>query len=267
MKSDKPSSPLFKALITVGIILLMPFGVMKITQLIKNENKVTQINLDDEKKMNAAFERYLNNNRDKILSMVMDSYYEKYLTEKNSEKLVNSIILYHRILFNEKLPKILSKQKDSMNIMMFFSDFDSVLPILEKLNEIQDKSQINIYFRQIVTQNKFSSIIARYGQAIFQINPELFIPYYLSALKIPKAELSQEKIDNILKDFNLDTTQVQNIANSQDIENLIKETNDLAKKLSVNQLPAWIMENGRMVFGVSGFEIIKNLMNEENQNQ
>ena len=267
MSDNKQSSPLFRTLIMIALILLMPFGVMQITKMIKNENKITKIDIGDEQKINAIVEKYLNNHRDKILSMVMDGYYEKYLTERNSEKLVNAIILYDKILFNAKLPKIISKDKDSMNVMMFFSDFDSVLPMLEKIHDMSNQSHINIYFRQIITQNKFSAIIARYGQAIFAINPELFIPYYLSVLKIPKVDLSQEKIEEIIKNFNLDIEQVQNLFSSEESELITKETNDLAKKLSVSQLPAWIMENGRMTFGVHGFEIIKSLMKESSEIQ
>jgi predicted DsbA family dithiol-disulfide isomerase len=265
--SDQNKSPFFKALIMIAIILLMPFLVTKISQMIKNEGKIEKINLDDEEKVEKIIDRYLANHQDKILSIVMNSYHEKYLKESNSEKLVNAIILYHKILFNEKLPRIASQTKDAMNMMMFFSDFDSVVPMLEKIDEMSQKSQINIYFRQIITQNKFSSVIARYGHAVFNINPELFIPYYLSILKISKKDLSEEKIFEVIKNYDLDLTQIQNIANSDEVEALVKENNDLAKRLGVSQLPAWIMENGRMVFGLGGFEIVKNLMNETSEIQ
>ena len=266
LKMSKDSIPIFKSLLMVGIILLLPFLITKVTKIIKNENKIMQINVDDEAKINSIIERYLSNHSSKVLSIVMNGYQEKYLNEKNSEKLVNSIILHHKILFNEKLPKILSKEKkDAMNVMMFFSDFDSVTSVFEKIHEMSDKSNINIYFRQIITQNKFSSVISRYGQAVFEVNSELFIPYYMSVLKIPKADLSEEKIHEIIKNFDLDLTQVQNIANSDSSEMIAKENNDLAKKLGVSQLPAWIMENGRLVFSAHGFEIIQSLMRESSE--
>ena len=260
------SAPIFKSLLMVGIILLLPFLITKVTKTIRNENKITQINVDDEEKINSIIDRYLSNHSSNVLSIVMNEYQEKYLNESNSEKLVNSIILHHKILFNERLPKMISKEKkEAMNVMMFFSDFDSVTSMFEKIHDISEKSNINIYFRQIITQNKFSSVISRYGQAVFEVNSELFIPYHMSVLKIPKADLSEEKIYQIIKNFGLDLEKVQNIANSDLSEIIAKENNDLAKKLGVSQLPAWVMENGRLVFGAHGFEIIQSLMRESSE--
>lgn len=266
MSNNQQQSSLLRALITIGIILLMPFLVMKVTKIIKNDGKITKINIEDEEKINSAIEKYLANHQDKLVSLVMNGYYERYLGDKNSEKLVNAIVLYHKILFNERLPRIYDdKNKEKMNVMMFFSDFDSVVPMLEKIHEVGEKSQINIYFRQIITQNKFSAVISRYGQAVFHINPELFIPFYLSILKIPKADLSEEKINDVIVGLGLDLSHTQQLANSEETEILTKENNELAKKLGVSQLPAWIMENGRIVFGIGGFEIIKNLMDGKNE--
>ncbi len=266
MTQKEHRSSIFRTLFMVGIILILPFLVSKVSNSLRNDGKIKNVNVEDEDKINAIISRYLQNHEDKVLSIVMNGYYEKYLGEKNSEKLTNAIVLYHKILFNEKLPKITSKVQNAPNIIMFFSDFDSAAPMLEKIHDIKENSQVNIYFRQIITQNKFSSVISRYGQAIFETDEKMFIPFYLSILKTPKDAMSEDKINSIVTGLELDLPKIQHLANSEIYENLTKENNDLAKKLEITQLPAWILENGRVLFGIHGFEIIQNLMHKTDEN-
>lgn len=253
--------PIFKFLFAIILICVTPFLISK---YLKQSNKVEKVinNLGcNKEEIKAEIENYLTNNKKIILNDILNEYYEQYQGNKVTNQINNAIWLYHKILFDQNLPRTNPKSNESenINIALFFSDFDLILPILIELNQVQKDIKANIFFRQIITKNKFSAIIARYGYAVYQENPDLFIAFYISILQNKRESLEFNILEDIIKNLGLDVQKIKQIADNKDTEEIVKKNSELALNLGINQLPAWIMENGKILFGESGLEIIKKL--------
>jgi hypothetical protein len=241
--------------------MFAPTLAVKLTQYSKG--KAVSTSLITQPEIENIVKNYISNHSDDLLNSIMSSYYNKYNNQEHDDKINNAILFFEKILFDEKLPKILSKEADKPNIAVFFSDFDLIVPIFEEMMSFPSNLKVNFFFRQIVTQSKFSGIIARYGCAIYEVNQNLYLPFYLSVLKIPKKELDQEKIENIIKKMDIDFEKVTEIFNSTENEKIILDTNNLTNQLGIDQLPAFIFDNGRVIFGNYGFQSVKKLMYDE----
>lgn len=258
-KNDINLKPIFKFLFAIILVCVTPFLISKyLKNSAKPDKNITTIQLD-KTEIKAEIENYFNNNKKTILENILNEYYEEYQGNKLTNQINNAIWIYHKILFDPTLPKITHEQKDNINIALFFSDFDLVLPILIELEKLQKEIKANIFFRQIITKNKFSAIIARYGCAVYQEDPNLFLPFYIAILQNKREELDFNILENIITGLGLNLEKIKTLADSGNIEEMVKKNSELAFKLSINQLPAWIMENGRVLFGQSGLEIIKKL--------
>ena len=258
MNEKKPSS-IWKPLILLVLLLITPMLAIKIAKYSSNSSYPKSATTLTKEEVETIVSDYIKLHPEELLNAVTDTYYEKYIGEEKSTKINNAIATYSKLLFDDKLPQI-GKKEGNNKILMFFSDFDLVAPILEKISEYPDSLKTHFYFRQIVTQTKFSAIIARYGNGVYKVEPTKYISYYLEILKIAKTNLNIEKIEEVVTNLNLNLEQVREIADNEDVEKIVLESTDIAMKMKVDQLPAWILENGMILFGISGFEAVKKLM-------
>lgn len=258
MNEKKPSS-IWKPLILLVLLLITPMLAIKIAKYSSNSSYPKSATTLTKEEVETIVSDYIKLHPEELLNAVTDTYYEKYIGEEKSTKINNAIATYSKLLFDDKLPQI-GKKEENNKILMFFSDFDLVAPILEKISEYPDSLKTHFYFRQIVTQTKFSAIIARYGNGVYKVEPTKYISYYLEILKIAKTNLNIEKIEEVVTNLNLNLEQVREIADNEDVEKIVLESTDIAMKMKVDQLPAWILENGMILFGIGGFEAVKKLM-------
>ena len=258
MNERKPPS-IWKPLILLALLLVTPMIAIKIAKYSSNSGNPKAVTTFTKEEVETIVSNYIQLHPEELLDAVTSTYYEKSIGEEKSTKINNAIAAYSKLLFDDRLPQIGQKEGNN-KILMFFSDFDLVAPMLEKISEYPDSLKAHFYFRQVVTQTKFSAIIARYGYGVYKIEPKKYISYYLGIFRIAKSDLNLEKIEEVVKNLNLDIAQVREIADSEAVEKIVLESTDIAMKMKVDQLPAWILENGMVLFGIGGFEAVKKLM-------
>ena len=258
MNERKPPS-IWKPLILLALLLVTPMIAIKIAKYSSNSGNPKAVTTFTKEEVETIVSNYIQLHPEELLDAVTSTYYEKSIGEEKSTKINNANAAYSKLLFDDRLPQIGQKEGNN-KILMFFSDFDLVAPMLEKISEYPDSLKAHFYFRQVVTQTKFSAIIARYGYGVYKIEPKKYISYYLGIFRIAKSDLNLEKIEEVVKNLNLDIAQVREIADSEAVEKIVLESTDIAMKMKVDQLPAWILENGMVLFGIGGFEAVKKLM-------
>ena len=280
----------FKTIIVILAFLFLPIISVKINGYINDDTKKNKNQNINSELVKPLFDKYLNDNSEFVLHTVLKQYYETKI--KNSDDRINNAVwLLEKDLFADDLPSILlgsSSNSNSLNnsesdieldidqkqsiepvkVLMLFSDFDLAKDIFDKINEIRlanttSKSPVRIYFRQIITQNPNSAIIARYTYAINKINSKYFIPSYMSILSKERRDLKIEDIEQMIKGFGLEYNDVKAIADSKESEDMVKRTNSLTASMRIDHLPAFIMQNGRIVFNTSGLKVITNILESD----
>ena len=280
----------FKTIIVILAFLFLPIISVKINGYINDDTKRNKNQNISSELIKPLFDKYLNDNSELVLNTVVKQYYETKI--KNSDDRINNAVwLLEKDLFDDGLPSILlgsSSDSNSLNnsdsdieldidqkqsiepvkVLMLFSDFDLAKDIFDKINEIRlantnSKNPVRMYFRQIITQNPNSAIIARYTYAINKINSQYFIPSYMSILSKERRDLKIEDIEQIIKGFGLEYNDVKVIADSKESEDMVKRTNSLTASMRIDHLPAFIMQNGRIVFNTSGLKVITNILESD----
>ena len=259
-KKSENNYPILKYVVLLFLLMITPTLAIKLTKYFRAVEDTKTPTSIDESKINDAIKNYIKNHPNELLQAVTSAYYEQSNQPNSEERINNAIMFFDKILFDTKLPKILSEKNHASNIALIFSDFDTVLGILEEINTYPERLKVNFFFRQLITQNKISGIIARYGYAVYKIEPKFYLPFYTSILRIPKKDLDEKSINLVLKKFELNLEEVKKIANESETEKIILSNNELVNQLNIDQLPAFIFENGRIVFGHRGFESVKRLM-------
>jgi hypothetical protein len=256
----------FRIVIFVVLICVLPLFASKFIKIFKNKNQ----DYIGKNEFNREIEKYIKNNSELVLKTLLNKYFEMKQNEKSNNELNNSIWLFENELFDQNLPKFESnKEIDPKNdsrprILIMFTDFDSILPIFNDLFNLNpEKLNARIFFRQIVTQSKYSLNLALNGIAISKIKKDAFLPFYIDILSIPKNELTKEKIDSITSSFGIDLKAINEITSSKEMSQIVKRSGQIALEMGIKDLPAFIMENGQVFFGNAGLKIIRNLYNQE----
>ncbi len=254
----------FKIILFVILICVIPISVSTIINKYKGKNS----EFITKKTMNAEFENFIKNNSEFVLRAILDKYFEIQNSKTSNVKINNAIWLFENEIFNKNLPQYgsvdNSENSKKPKVMILFSDFDIIKPIFDQIFNFQpNKLNAQIYFRQIITQSKYSANLAAYAIAIYHINKEFYLPFYIDILSVPKKDLNQEKIESIIKSFGLDVELVKKTSMSDEIQNQVKSTDKVALDMKIDQLPAFIFENGLVFFGHSGLKIVKNLYKTE----
>jgi hypothetical protein len=254
--NERRQTSIWKPIILLTLLLVTPMVAIKIAKRVKNDDVERVVTTMTKEEVDSVVENYIRTHPEELLDAVTSTYYEKFIGQDKSNRINNAIAVYSKVLFDDKLPQ-LGAESNNMKILMLFSDFDLAGPMLEKISEYPDSLKAHFYFRQIVTQTKFSAIIARYGYAVYKVDPSKYISYYLSVFRIEKSDLNLQKIEDVIDHLNLNLDKVREIADSEETEKIVMESIDVAKRMKVDELPAWIFENGMIVFGVGGFEAVK----------
>jgi hypothetical protein len=257
-----------RIIIFLIIICVLPIFASKIIKSFtkKDEKLLTK------QELNQGIQKYLENNSEIVLRTLLDKYFEIKKQSKSSEEINNAIWIFEKELFNENLPKyplkndVEKKISEKPRILILFSDFDLILPIFNEIfNFNPERLNAQIFFRQITTQSKYSANLAASGFAVFKLKPEIFLPFYMDILSIPKKDLNQEKIESILKSFNLNLDEVKKISDLEEIKSEVNRTGQIALEMGIKELPAFIMENGQIFFGPAGMKILRNLYNQNDR--
>lgn len=254
----------FRIIILIILICVLPIFAAKFIKFFtkKNEDVVMKIELND------SIQKYIKDNSELVLKTLLNKYFELRKNEKSNEEINNAIWLFEKELFDENLPKFESKTKiendQRPKILILFSDFDVILPIFNELFNLNpEKLNARIFFRQITTQSKYSANLASMGIAVSKLKPEVFLPFYIDILSLPKNDLTKEKIESIASSFGLNKEEISKIIETDEIKSLVKRTGQIVLEMGIKELPAFIMENGQVFFGHTGMKIIKNLYDQK----
>lgn len=267
MENSNKSSVLFYAIKYIFLILLVcitPLTISKILIFFRGSNSNGSLNTlstINQNQIKDQLDEYIKNNSKFILENIIQEYYKQQNISSN-EKIENAIWLMEKEIFDENLPQVIIKNKINDNlpkILVLFSDFDLVKSMFEDINENKLNINAHLYFRQIVTQSKYSAIIASYAYAIFKLYPQMFLKFYIEICSVERGEISYEKIKEILLKYQLDYKKIEDLASNIATQELIKNSNTLAYKLNIDQLPAFILQNGQIFFGLLGFNVLQNL--------
>jgi hypothetical protein len=240
----------------------MPLTIAKILRIFQNSGNSDNSKYIEKTELKTQFDQYVKNNSQFILQNIVDQY-QKQQASNNNEKIENAIWLMEKEIFNPQLPQLtLNAVNDNQHlpkILILFSDFDLIKPIFQAIDQNEFKSKAHLFFRQIITQSQYSAIIASHAYAVSQLYPDQFLKFYIEIAGLERQQINHETIKEILQKHQFDLEKIENLAKQKNVQELLKSNNALANKLNIDQLPAFILENGQIFFGQIGFDILKNL--------
>jgi len=128
------------------------------------------------------------------------------------------------------------------------------------LNELlQNDPQVKILFRPLPILGDASEYLAKTALAVYKINPEKFKAIHDELMKM--RNVSKESVEELLSKNDLKVEEVEEIADSPEVKNLITQNMQIARNLKIQGVPAYVI-NAKLIPGSIDFPQLLNIVKE-----
>ncbi len=237
------------------VIFVVIIGVLFIYKTIKTSSTklvTIEVKQNDELKQCAEervkkiIEEYLLNTPEIIIQSIENL--QKRKVQENVTK-VNSYIQDNKIdIENSHNFPIIGNKDGDITIVAFY---DYACSYCKKgdvsLNELlQNDPKVKILLRPLPILGDVSDYLAKIALAVYKIYPTKFKAVHSELMKI--SNVSKETIEKLLAKNDLSITEVEEIADSSEVKDLITQNMQIAKNLKIQGVPVYVI-NARLIPG------------------
>ncbi|AFC69697.1 thiol:disulfide interchange protein [Rickettsia amblyommatis] len=133
------------------------------------------------------------------------------------------------------------------------------------INELlQNDPKVKVVLRPLPILGDASEYLARIVLAVYKVNPSKFKAVHDELIKI--RDVSKESIKELLTENGLNATEIEEIADSNEIKDLITQNMKIARSLRIQGVPAYIIDS-KLIPGLIDFPQLLNIVKEIRDNK
>ncbi|KJW02766.1 DSBA-like thioredoxin domain protein [Rickettsia endosymbiont of Ixodes pacificus] len=133
------------------------------------------------------------------------------------------------------------------------------------INELlQNDPKVKVILRSLPILGDASEYLARIVLAVYKVNPSKFKAVHDELIKI--RDVSKESIKELLTENGLNATEIEEIADSNEIKDLITQNMKIARSLRIQGVPAYIIDS-KLIPGLIDFPQLLNIVKEIRDNK
>ena len=207
--------------------------------------------------VNSAIQEYISQNPEIILK-ALDQLHKDKLEAKSAQK-KDYIKSNKSAIFSSLFPH--TNNQGKIDIVFFYDYICTNSSIVDQIitEEIKNHNNINIIYRPLPFLGKNSRYIAEIMLALFKIKPEKFLNMHEKIIN--SNDLSKEYIMDLLKEYGVEYSDIQNILNTGDIDALLNQNYSIATGLDIKMTPS-ILINNNVFSGIVNSDTLNKAINE-----
>ncbi|HJD56191.1 MAG TPA: DsbA family protein [Rickettsia endosymbiont of Pyrocoelia pectoralis] len=124
---------------------------------------------------------------------------------------------------------------------------------------LQNDPRVKVSLRPLPILGDASEYLAKISLAVYKINPDKFKQVHDEIMKM--RSISKESVENMLTAAGLKITEVEEIADSSEVKDLITQNMQIAKNLKIQGVPAYII-NAKLIPGAIDYPQLLNIVKE-----
>ena len=206
----------------------------------------------------AIIKEYITNNPEVILDSV-ESYgrQQQEMAQGDRQKAVDENIDW--ILENDDLP-VAGNPNGSVTVVEFY-DYNCGYckkALSDVTTLIEDEKDVKVIFMEMPILGRTSELAARW--ALAAADQDAFLPYHI-ALMQNSGPITEDVLERIARNNNLDIAAMRKYAESDEADRLISEKSAKAAAMGISGTPAFIID-GQLYGGYIGLDAMKNAVAE-----
>lgn len=206
----------------------------------------------------AIIKEYITNNPEVILDSV-ESYgrQQQEMAQGDRQKAVDENIDW--ILENDDLP-VAGNPNGSVTMIEFY-DYNCGYckkALSDVTTLIEDEKDVKVIFMEMPILGRTSEMAARW--ALAAADQDAFLPYHI-ALMQNSGPITEDVLERIAHNNNLDIAAMRKYAESDEADRLISEKSAKAAAMGISGTPAFIID-GQLYGGYIGLDAMKNAVSE-----
>lgn len=217
--------------------------------------------IKNDKEVGAALFEFVKSNPEAIIASLQER--EKRERDKLSDAANKKIKESQNAIYNDPKDPYIGN-KDGKKIVVEFFDYScgycrQSLPILLKL--IEEDKDVKVIFKEYPILSPVSEVAARWSLSVFKLNPEKFMEFHK---KMVETRISGEAtIFSVAESLGIDVKKIQEIVNTEEINQIIANSRNLAQSLGVSGTPAFIMNDKLYPGFIESHEVFKQELNNK----
>lgn len=129
---------------------------------------------------------------------------------------------------------------------------------------LQNDPRVKVSLRPLPILGEASEYLAKISLAVFKVNPDKFKLVHDEIMKM--RNISKESVENLLTGAGLEITEVEEIADSAEVKDLISQNIQIAKNLKIQGVPAYVI-NSKLIPGAIDYTQLLNIIKEIRDNK
>lgn len=250
------------------VIFVVIIGVLFIFKTIKTSStKPVSIEVKqneepkqcEEARVKKIIEEYLLNTPEIIIQSIENLQKRKV---QESETKVNSYIKDNKLdIENSQNFPVIGNKDGNVTIVAFYDYSCSYCKKGDvSLNELlQNDPEVKILLRPLPILGDASDYLAKIALAVYKINPSKFKAVHSELMKI--RNISKETVEELLAKNDLNITEVEEVADSIEVRDLITQNIQIARNLKIQGVPAYVI-NARLIPGSIDFPQLLSIVKE-----
>lgn len=218
----------------------------------------------EEERVKKIIEDYLLNTPEIIIQSIENLQRRKV---QESEAKVNNYIKDNKIdIENSRNFPIIGNKDSDITIVAFYDYNCSYCKKGDvSLNELlQNDPKVKILLRPLPILGDASEYLAKIALAVYKINPDKFKAVHSELMKL--RNVSKETVEELLAKNDLNITEVEEVADSSEIKDLITQNMQIARNLKIQGVPAYVI-NAKLIPGSVDFPQLLNIVKEIRDSQ
>ncbi|MGX6960890.1 MAG: DsbA family protein [Rickettsia endosymbiont of Pentastiridius leporinus] len=218
----------------------------------------------EEERVKEIIKDYLLNTPEIIIESIENLQKRKV---QESEVKVNNYLKDNKIdIEDSKSFPVIGNKEGDITIVAFYDYSCSYCKKGDAtINQLlQNDPKVKVLLRPLPILGEASEYLAKISLAIYKINPDKFKSVHNEIMKM--RSISKDSVENILTEVGLKITEVEEIADSSEVKDLITQNIQIAKNLKIQGVPAYII-NAKLIPGAIDYLQLLNMIKEIRDNQ
>ena len=217
--------------------------------------------LPHDKDFDEIIKKYILNNPEVLIQSLKN--YSDDISIKNQSKVKSNIVEHQKELLNNNSNMFIGEKNANIVVVEFFDyNCSYCLKAHIKINELLKKnSNFKVILKHLPILSESSEKLARLGIALSSLNRKDFLEFHEFALKNAYS-LKEPILNKYFESKKIDYEKLKEISNNNEITKLLNKDIILAKKLSINGTPAFVI-NGEVLTGWIGKSSFSKMIDQQ----
>jgi protein-disulfide isomerase len=171
-------------------------------------------------------------------------------------------------LFNDSNTPVIGNSNGSLILVEFF-DYQCgyckrMTPVIDTL--LKNNKNLKVVLKERPIFGGTSTTAAEAALAVYQLDPKQYEAFH-KAIISKKGKLTKEEIMAAASELNINTSKLEKIMNSKQVQDELQQTDALSTALGFSGTPAFVLANGSLtkfevIGGASSAEVLQQKLND-----